>query len=60
MLQAIKDRHANGLYKFNRIPFGIKIAPAIFHQVMETMLENSKVTVPYLDDIFIKIDLLLT
>ena len=27
-----------GLYKFDRLVFGIKVAPAIFQQVMDTML----------------------
>ena len=42
-----------GLYKFDRVAFGIKIAPAIFQQVMDTMLGCFDFTLPYLDDIVI-------
>ena len=42
-----------GLYKFNRLAFGIKVAPAIFLQVMDTMLGGFDFTFTYLDDILI-------
>ena len=29
-----------GLFKFERLPFGVKVAPAIFQQVMDTMLSG--------------------
>ena len=40
-----------GLYKFDRLVFGIKVAPAIFQQVMDTMLGGFDFTFAYLDDI---------
>ena len=42
-----------GLYKFERLVFGIKVAPAIFQQVMDTMLGSFDFTFAYLDDIVI-------
>ena len=38
-----------GLYKFDRLVFGIKVAPAIFQQVMDTMLDGFNFTFAYLD-----------
>ena len=43
-----------GLYKFERLAFGIKVAPAIFQQVMDTMLGGLDFSIAYLDDILIK------
>ena len=43
-----------GLYKFNRLPFGVKVAPSIFQQVMDTMLAGLDFAIAYLDDILIK------
>ena len=42
-----------GLYKFDRLVFGIKVAAAIFQQVMNTMLGGFDFTFSYLDDIVI-------
>ncbi len=42
-----------GLYKFDRLVFGIKVAPAIFQQVMDTILGGFDFTFAYLDDIVI-------
>ena len=39
-----------GLFHYNRLPFGIASAPAIFQRVMEGLLKGIPV---YLDDIFI-------
>ena len=41
-----------GLYKFDRLVFGIKVAPAIFQQVMDTMLGGFDFTFAYLDIVF--------
>ena len=41
------------LYKFDRRVFGIKVAPAIFQQVMDTMLGGFDFTFAYVDDIVI-------
>ena len=41
------------LYKFDRLVFGIKIAPAVFQQVMDTMLGGFDFTFSNLDDIVI-------
>ena len=42
------------LFKFERLPFGVMVAPAIFHQVMDTMLSGFDFAVAYLDDILMK------
>ena len=42
-----------GLYKCNRLAFGVKVAPAIFQQVMDTMLGDLDYATPYLDDILV-------
>ena len=41
----------HGLFQFTRLPIGIKIAPAIFQQIMDTMLIGVNGAVPYPDDI---------
>ncbi|XP_029651316.1 uncharacterized protein K02A2.6-like [Octopus sinensis] len=43
-----------GLYKYDRFPFGLKVAPTIFQQVMDAVLADCEFTIPYLDDILIK------
>ncbi|XP_036363453.1 uncharacterized protein K02A2.6-like [Octopus sinensis] len=45
-----------GLYKYNRLPFGLKVTPAIFQQVVDAMLADCKFAIPYLDDLLIKIE----
>ena len=40
-----------GLFKFERLPFGIKVAPAIFQEVRDTMLDGLDFAIAYLDDI---------
>ena len=40
-----------GLYKFERLAFGVKVASAIFQQVMDTMLGGLDFACAYLDDI---------
>ena len=42
-----------GLFKFERLPFGIKVAPAIFQEVMDTMLDGLDFAIASLDDIII-------
>ena len=42
-----------GLYKFNRLTFGVRFAPAIFKQVMDAMLGDLDFATAYLDDILI-------
>lgn len=42
-----------GLYQYNRLPFGVKTAPAIFQQVMDTMLSGVPGVAAYLDDIIV-------
>ena len=44
-----------GLYKINRLHYGIMVAPTIFQKVMDTMLADLDFTTAYLDDILIKI-----
>ncbi|PIO73854.1 reverse transcriptase [Teladorsagia circumcincta] len=42
-----------GLYRLNRLPFGVKAAPAIFQQQMETLTAGLDGTAAYLDDIIV-------
>ena len=42
-----------GLYEYNRLPFGISSAPAIFQRTIENTLQNLSHTCVYLDDILI-------
>lgn len=42
-----------GLYQYNRLCFGIKSAPGIFQQTMDTMLAGLAGTVSYLDDLIV-------
>lgn len=42
-----------GLYQYNRLCFGVKTAPSIFQQTIDTMLAGLSGTVSYLDDIII-------
>ena len=37
-------------YKFNRLPFGLKVSPSIFQQIMDTMLAGLDFTTAYLND----------
>ena len=42
-----------GLYHFNRLPFGISSAPAIFQKIMDTILQGIPQTLCYIDDILV-------
>ena len=42
-----------GLFRYNRLPFGVYSAPAIFQRVMESTLQGIPHTVVYLDDILV-------
>ena len=42
-----------GLFQCTRLPFGVKTAPAIFQQIMDTMLTGVEGAVSYLDDIIV-------
>ena len=41
-------------YKFNRLPFGVKVTPGIFQQIMDASLGDLDFAQAYLDDILIK------
>uniref|UniRef100_A0A914WMU4 RNA-directed DNA polymerase n=1 Tax=Plectus sambesii TaxID=2011161 RepID=A0A914WMU4_9BILA len=42
-----------GLYRYNRMPFGIASAPAIFQRIMDQLLADVPYCAAYLDDILI-------
>ena len=42
-----------GLYQYNRLPFGVASAPAVFQQTMDKILEGLPMVVVYIDDILI-------
>ena len=42
-----------GLYQYNRLPFGVSSAPAIFQQTMETVLQGLTQVFVYIDDILV-------
>lgn len=42
-----------GLFQYNRLPFGVKTAPAIFQQLVDTMTAGLSGTAAYLDDIVV-------
>ena len=43
----------HGLYQYNRLPFGVASAPAVFQQTMDKILEGLPMVVVYIDDILI-------
>ena len=42
-----------GLYRYNRLPFGIASVPAVFQQTMEKILQGLPMVVVYIDNILI-------
>uniref|UniRef100_A0A914CIN6 RNA-directed DNA polymerase n=1 Tax=Acrobeloides nanus TaxID=290746 RepID=A0A914CIN6_9BILA len=42
-----------GLYMVNRLQFGVKIAPGIFQQIMDSMVSGLSGTTCYMDDIIV-------
>ena len=43
-----------GLFKLNRLPFGLKVTPSLFQQVIDTMLAGLEFTLVYIDDILLR------
>ena len=43
-----------GLFQYNRLPFGVKTAPATFQQMIDTMIAGVPNTAAYLDDIVVQ------
>ena len=42
-----------GLYRVNRLPYGVASAPAIFQKLMDQVLQGIDGVIYYLDDILI-------
>lgn len=42
-----------GLFQYNRIPFGIKIASAMFQQIVDAMIAGLKRTCGFMDDVLV-------
>jgi len=42
-----------GLFQYNRLPFGVALAPGVFQRVMESLLGGVPNVVVYLDDILV-------
>ncbi len=42
-----------GLYQYNRLPFGVACAPAVFQQTMEKILQGIPRVIVYIDDILV-------
>ena len=42
-----------GLYEYNRLPFGVASAPAIFQKLMDTVLQGVSGVICYIDDILV-------
>lgn len=42
-----------GLFRYNRLPFKVSAAPAIFQRVMESLLQETDGAIVYLDDILV-------
>ncbi len=44
---------SKGLFQYNRLPFGIASAPAIFQRAMDSLLQGLPSVVVYLDDVLV-------
>ena len=42
-----------GLFKYNRSPFGVSSAPGVFQRAMETLHQGIQNVVVYIDDILV-------
>ena len=42
-----------GLFRYNRLPFGVKSAPGIFQQIIDSMISGLSGVAAYLDDVIV-------
>ena len=42
-----------GLYRYNRLPFGVASAPAVFQRAMDSILQGMSHVICYIDDILV-------
>ncbi|KAK6743719.1 hypothetical protein RB195_010799 [Necator americanus] len=42
-----------GLYRYNRLPFGVKSAPGVFQQIMDSIICGLEGVAAYLDDVIV-------
>ena len=52
-MQYVTINTHRGLYRYNRLPFGVASAPAIFQKLMDSVLQGLPHVICYIDDILV-------